>query len=38
MSEPVPAAQPEVEFAAYTEDCQVLGFLGFDDDRMTDAL
>jgi hypothetical protein len=35
---PEPVLAPEVEFAAYTEDCQVFGFLRSDEERMTDAL
>lgn len=38
---PPPPAQPlgpEVEFAAYAEDCRVFGFMRLEGDRLTDAL
>ncbi len=37
---PAPAllVLPEVEFAAYTEDCRIFGFLRLDAERLSDAL
>ena len=35
---PAPIPGPEVEFAAYAEDCRVFGFMRLTGDRMTDAL
>lgn len=36
--EPVPMVVPEVEFAAYAEDCRVFGFVRLPGDRMSDFL
>ncbi|MFN2418679.1 MAG: hypothetical protein ABR593_07100 [Candidatus Limnocylindria bacterium] len=40
-AEPVPARSPlqrEEEFAAYTEDCRIFGFIQLDSERLTDTL